>query len=286
MFLLLVLGYISLFAQTSKNKFIPNARITLLSDTVIELSDFELHGPDYLPKFYHDVTFKHTIDIPLKIGNIWYMKSFEEIDKIIFTVNEKYSTWRGSEIFLKSGKSLKGETPTVPNIMWKHGNVIKIYGDVKILGTVGEFQLPIKEIREIRRDLNNPDEFILTTIKNEEKKITNPYLACYASGNKYRFLNYSLYNISMDFYTDGLLVELYPAKIDSIAFFNDKKVFVKMKDGNEAKGKFKDNNLYIKGITKSGTIWYQSVFGKKFYTNERGYPSSKFVANIKSINLL
>ena len=213
--IIFLFGFFLSFSQTSEKKFTPNVIMTLWNDSIIQLSDFELHGPHYQPDYYYNIEHKGKMDIPIKIGNIWIMKSFEEIDKIIFKFKENPSNsfgtaWLDSEIFLTSGDSLKGETPKKPRFMWESGEIIKIYGDVKVMGTVGKYELPIEKIKEIKR---NGIEFILTTKEEEEKILTNPYFAHYAYGRSHIFNNYSYSHKPFEFITEGLSVKLYQANL-------------------------------------------------------------------------
>ena len=203
--------------------------------------------------------------IPLKQGNFWRELSFKEIDKISLSKNKKSYRWLDAKIYLRSGQLLIGEIPATPGLMWKSGSAININGTVKILGRKGDLKISILKVKEIKRDEKNSGVYYLTTEENTTKVLSNPYLTCYWYGSDANFTTWRLKSNSMlKFQTEGIKVQLKMRDIDSLSFSPENKVvFVKMKDGNLATGKFVSGISKIKGYTKAGLIFYKSLTDKK-----------------------
>ncbi len=273
----LILSNIIIFAQSPGVEFKPNARVTLSDNTIVELSNFEIHARRIMPKWYFEGVHEIKMDIPFKRGNLWQEISFKDIDKFILTNNNNPDGWINTEIILLSGDSLKGYIPPDPHYLWEKGRDITINGSTKVLGREGLLELSILELKEVKRDKNNPSVFILTTKENEIKTLTNPYLSRNWSGNTSEFSTYKTtkkYFPELKFMIDGQELAIHMGDIDSLYFSDINEVFLKLKDGNEATCTFKTAIDKIKGDTKSGLIWYQS-----FRNRDSGN-------NVKSIKFL
>lgn len=259
-----------------KSAFKPSARIVFADSSVIELSNFEFHSYHSRPSYYYQTSSSKEMLLPVKQGNLWREISINDIDKIVLTkIKERYN-WLQAEIYLRAGDELKCEIPGVPSLMWKSGRAININGNISVLGRTGKLKLSIDKIKKLERAGNSASKFILTTQEGETKTITKPYLTCYWYGSDPKFTTWKINSYSrIKFNTGDLSVFIKLRDIDSLAFMDKgDKVFIKLKDGNTASGKFNSGISKIKGKTSAGLILYQEI---------SGYPSD---ARIKSIKFL
>ncbi len=262
-----------LIAQTPSEQLKPDARITLVDNTVIELSDFQIHRRHKMPSSWTKGDIEQYMKIPLKQGNLWHLLSFNDIEKITFTHNENLNGWLISEINLLSGQLLRGETPTIPELMWRNGSDIKITGNDNVPGNI-KYEASLKNIKEIIRYSNEPDVFILTTIDGERKSLTSPNLkSCsyvkYHNGQMRRDVTFSKYNensnITYRTKDNNKLVNVKLGEIDSIVFKLENGGslgMIKMKYGDEINcfiGPELNDFYRVKGNTISGLIWYGDV---------------------------
>ncbi len=246
-------------AKQQELKFVPEATIVLLEGKTLEVSDFAFYSSHYKPKFGQKGFYGSDIKgLIISVGDYWEIIQFSQILKLEITKGKNF-LWRVADITFNSGETKTGEIPISPTYTWRQGDKFLLKGKAIILGTEGNFSLNLNGLKSLERSSEKPNRFIImdnlgntTTVSKLRISWSGHDLFTNVDSYKYKSNSFIYFNVA------NTEVKLKIQDIDSM-IFEKKLIKIKMKNGDEAEGKFpRIERAY--GKLSSGQIFFKYIF--------------------------
>lgn len=239
--------------------FKAQAVLAMADGTAVEINNFSLYG--------EWERFSGVLYTPCHVSDaepgvfLWkegsVLKGMRARDIQEIEILQPSGEWMNSRLQFADGREVQGRLPTNPHATWVKGETFHLVAQRKLLGTVGEFRIPLKEVRRVQRGAA-PTVFRVTDAAGTTVEVTDPGIGreytCPAGERD----SFNLENGKLPVLVDKTRLDIPLREVAVLLFPESAKglsVTIRTKKGDEAAGELLGVEC-VYGTTASGQIWF------------------------------